>query len=72
MFEITPLCYAISAVLGLSVLADAGLRRRRGRPDVFRIGPLAWTALVAVTWVAVLPYAIGRFRTIEVRTHAPV
>lgn len=55
MLELTSTCAAISLVLGVGTWLDA----RRGEP-VWRLSALAWAALVALTWVAVVPYAIGR------------
>ena len=56
MFEMQWWCYVVSAVLAVPVLFDA---RRRG------LTPLAvvvWTTAVALTWVAVVPYALTRSR----------
>jgi hypothetical protein len=55
VFEITWWCALVSAVLGAAVWFDA-----RRRPPVWRLPAWAWVVLVVVTWIAVVPYAIGR------------
>ena len=56
MFEMQWWCYLVSTVLAVPVLFDA---RRRGLTPWQIAG---WTAAVAVTWVAVVPYGLTRGR----------
>ena len=56
MFELEWWCYVVSAVLGVPVLFDA---RRRGL-TIWAV--VLWTASVALTWVAVVPYVVTRSR----------
>ncbi len=58
MFELTWVCALITAVLGIGTWLDA-----RGRPPMWNLPTVAWVTLVAFTWVAVVPYAIGRVVT---------
>ncbi len=55
MFELTWTCAVISLVLGVGTWLDA-----KRRPPLWRLPALAWVTLVVVTWVAVVPYAVGR------------
>lgn len=57
MFEMQWWCYVVSAVLAIPVALDA---RRRGLSPAAIV---AWTALVAVTWIGVVPYVATRSRS---------
>ena len=57
MFEMQWWCYVVSAVLAVPVAIDA---RRRGLTPWAIAG---WTAVVAVTWIGVVPYVALRNRS---------